>query len=129
MLLNDFFFIEDISRSEGNLSASLRLNISHPVYEGHFPGMPVVPGVCMIEMVKEVLCAGNNELFLLSQSKMCKFINMMNPTEVDQLKCIVTHHETEEGEHSFTGELTDINRTYLKIKGTLTKGNGQPTNI
>ena len=33
-------------------SVSLRLESSHDIFKGHFPGNPVLPGVCQVEMVR-----------------------------------------------------------------------------
>ena len=119
MLAGNFFKIEQSEISSGHISAAIQLNPEHPVYEGHFPGMPVVPGVCQVQMVKEILCSSWEGAFLLTDSKMCKFINMMNPKEVTGLKCDISWSETPGGEISFSGELADAERTYLKIKGIL----------
>lgn len=121
MLAGDFFTIEQSEISTGHISAAIRLNPEHPVYEGHFPGMPVVPGVCQVQMVKEILCSAREREFLLSESKMCKFINMMNPKEATGLKCDISWSENPDGEISFSGELADTVRTYLKMKGLLKK--------
>lgn len=121
MLEGEFFTIEQSEISTGHISAAIHLNPEHPVYEGHFPGMPVVPGVCQVQMVKEILCSAREGQFLLTDSKMCKFINMMNPKEATGLKCDISWSENPDGEISFSGELADTVRTYLKMKGILKK--------
>jgi len=121
MLAGDFFTIEQTEIHTGHISAIVRLNPEHPVYDGHFPGNPVVPGVCQVQIIKEILCSVRDGEFLLSESKMCKFINMMNPKEVTGLKCDISWSENPVGEISFSGELADAERTYLKMKGTIKK--------
>lgn len=123
MLAGDFFTIEQTEISIGHVSAVIRLNPDHAVYNGHFPGNPVVPGVCQVGMVKEILNSALQGDFLLSDSKMCKFINMINPKVVTGLKCDISFAETPAGEISFSGELADAERTYLKMKGILKRDN------
>ena len=53
MLLNDFFIIDDWQPGNGLARAILRINWGHPIFEGHFPGRPVVPGACLLQIVKE----------------------------------------------------------------------------
>ena len=54
MLLNDFFTIRDKVTSETEIWAELIINSNHKIFEGHFPNQPVVPGVCMMQMIKEI---------------------------------------------------------------------------
>ena len=35
--------------------ATLRLLPESPVYQGHFPGYPITPGVCLVQMALEVI--------------------------------------------------------------------------
>lgn len=41
MLINDFFTIKDIQNAEKYI-ISIELNPKHKVYQGHFPGNPVL---------------------------------------------------------------------------------------
>jgi len=36
-------------------SFKIELNFNHKIFKGHFPGSPILPGVCIIQIVKEVL--------------------------------------------------------------------------
>ena len=45
MLLADFYTIEILHETTpGEYTATVTLNAAHPLYAGHFPGNPVVPG-------------------------------------------------------------------------------------
>ncbi len=62
MLANNFFTYTNTQYEAGSITADIALNEHHEIFKGHFPGQPVVPGVCMMQMVKEVLegCLGKN---------------------------------------------------------------------
>lgn len=80
MLLNDFFTIADINASAEQLVVPVGLNAQHKIFDGHFPGNPVTPGVVQLQMVKEILEVHfKKELGLKIISK-CKFLNILNPT-------------------------------------------------
>lgn len=33
---------------------TIRFNASHPIFSGHFPEHPIVPGACMVQIVEEL---------------------------------------------------------------------------
>jgi 3-hydroxyacyl-[acyl-carrier-protein] dehydratase len=79
MLKNDFYTCHN-ELAEGNqISCQVVYNAGHAIFNGHFPGNPVVPGVCMIEMVKELLQEQVQERLLLRSSGNIKFLNLITP--------------------------------------------------
>ena len=54
MLLENFYKIIHIKeREDGKQAIEIELNPGHVLYQGHFPGQPVVPGVCTLQIIKE----------------------------------------------------------------------------
>ena len=50
MLLENFYKIIHIKeREDGKQEIEIELNPGHVLYQGHFPGQPVVPGVCTLQ--------------------------------------------------------------------------------
>lgn len=79
MLLNDLYTITSTSVSEDTLEAQIKLNQSHRIYEGHFPGQPITPGVVEIQMIKEVLGHHLSKELELDTVGRCKFLSVLDP--------------------------------------------------
>jgi 3-hydroxyacyl-[acyl-carrier-protein] dehydratase len=79
MLLDDFFIIDDWQPGNGLARAILRINWGHPIFEGHFPGRPVVPGACLLQIVKELLSMAVSSEVRLTRTDQIKFISMIGP--------------------------------------------------
>ncbi len=84
MLLGNFFDIQlltigDVIEAQQKCSAIAALNCNHPIYEGHFQGNPVVPGVCQVQMVAEIVEIIVNHPIKLTTSDNIKFLSMINP--------------------------------------------------
>ena len=89
LLLNSFFTIKDIHSDEDGperLTAHLELIPSHAIYQGHFPENPVVPGVCIVEMIKETLAQHFKKELVLVTAQEIKFLNLINPNEHPKLE-------------------------------------------
>ena len=55
MLLNNFYTIKSIDKKDDqNYTVVLFINENHEVFKGHFPGNPIMPGVCMMQIIKEL---------------------------------------------------------------------------
>ena len=79
MRLNgDFFRIE--SRMEGlpqgQSGFNIILNPDHLIYKAHFPGQPVTPGVCILQMIQEILSEQEGMPLFIRKIKNVKFTNM-----------------------------------------------------
>lgn len=79
MLINDFYYCGDVSVSERQIETSVRFNSAHEIFKGHFPQQPVVPGVCMIQIIKELLQNHLNQSFVLRSTGQVKFLQLVLP--------------------------------------------------
>lgn len=78
MLLNDFYKIKNIQQGE-KYTIDIELNSKHQVYQGHFPGNPVAPGVCLTQMVKETVEHITGKKLLMVTGDNLKFTAVLNP--------------------------------------------------
>lgn len=79
-LLNDFFQIVSISPGEGETLGVVRLNADHSIYQAHFPGNPVTPGVCLVQMATEMLETVLHKHLLLRTAVRIKFRKPIDPS-------------------------------------------------
>jgi len=115
---NDFYFVESIENKENNeFVASVKLEPNHPIYEGHFPNSPVTPGVCIIQIIKEILSDFVKKTLVLKASDNIKFINMIDPRQVSTLYFQFKYKDIDN--HAITTECTilDSEKIYVKFKG------------
>jgi 3-hydroxyacyl-[acyl-carrier-protein] dehydratase len=99
---------------------AVRLNPDCKVYEGHFPGEPVSPGVCNIEMLLE--CAEKVIGFPLRMVKLtrCRLTTLITPlTHADlELKIALT---PKEDRWVLAAEIGKGEDSYMTLKADVTK--------
>ena len=78
--------------------ATIRLLPESPVYKGHFPGYPITPGVCLVEIALELIAemadqvghdegeVGHDERVRLVGAKNIKFTSPIIPAEGTELR-------------------------------------------
>mgnify|MGYP001235453726 CR=1 FL=1 len=80
MLIKGFYKIQSISLTKDDaIHVTIQLNKDHSVFKGHFPNNPITPGVCLIQIIKEITEEHvKKKLFLQSISNI-KFTSIINP--------------------------------------------------
>lgn len=88
-MIKGLYDIKTFDMDEGTVRASVRLNKDHEVFEGHFPGNPIMPGVCMMQMIKELTEKAIDQELFLSVASNVKFMAIINPEENDTIHLIL----------------------------------------
>lgn len=78
-LEGSFYRVKSSTVVEGGYDFELVLVKDHPIYEGHFPGQPVVPGMCTLTIVRECLASVFGKAVMFSSIKECKFLSALIP--------------------------------------------------
>jgi 3-hydroxyacyl-[acyl-carrier-protein] dehydratase len=116
LLLNDFFTIEDLKKEAEGFVAKIQLKKDHKIYEGHFPGNPVVPGVCMVQIIKELLEKELSQSLRLTKADNIKFMNFVNPLEQDVLFFTLTYKKDQNIQAKATVSFEE--KIFLKFGGS-----------
>ncbi len=122
MLSGYFFEIQTFTfdqpdESQYLLHAVVSLNGNHPIYLGHFPGNPVVPGVCQVQMVKELVEKAVDTPLKLTESDNIKFLSMINPLANSLLDFSIFIKRLSDNRFSATASITSGDTQFLKFKG------------
>jgi 3-hydroxyacyl-[acyl-carrier-protein] dehydratase len=118
---NDLFGIGKIAHDDGAISAVLAINPDSEIFKGHFPGHPVVPGACMLQIVKEVLEGTLKQTFRLKKADQLKFMLMIEPTNTLAVQLDISYQYAEEGAISVTAKLSNAEAVYFKFLGSFTE--------
>lgn len=109
------------SESEGqSVKARISFDRSHPIFDGHFPGHPVVPGVCMMQILKEVMEDHTTQKLQITNGDNMKFLAIINPDENKEVNVDISYTDSE-GRYLVTGSLQAGPVTFFKFKGTFQK--------
>ncbi len=80
-LINEFFEITRIDSQPDAIRCQVKLNPEHFIYKAHFPGNPVTPGVCLVQMSTEILGQQYQKTLTLSVLKNIKFKKIVRPED------------------------------------------------
>lgn len=80
MLKDQMFYI--VGQQEGQEKIfHIRMNPDHFIYRAHFPGNPITPGVCIVQIVTELLETLLEERLSLCEVKNLKFVDILSPLQ------------------------------------------------
>lgn len=85
MLIDNLYTTQSLLIEESAISATILLNKDHEIFKGHFPSMPVLPGVCMMQMVNDLAEKKINRKLTLKSAGTIKFLSVINPEEHPQI--------------------------------------------
>ena len=97
MQLKDFYTVNNVAVVENLTTANITINKDHDIFKGHFPGNPVTPGVCMMQIIKELTEGVVGKKLRMQSSSNIKFMAIINPEKTPDLELILDISETEEG--------------------------------
>jgi 3-hydroxyacyl-[acyl-carrier-protein] dehydratase len=118
MILNNLFTLDQIQLHENKVEAVVHLDEQHEILKGHFPQQPVVPGVCMIELVKELLEQGLQCKLFMHQAPVAKFLTMLAPPHFTQATCQLKFQWKTPNELQVDGQLNWNEHIFLKLKAS-----------
>lgn len=84
-LQNSLYRIVSKEEVETSVSYDIQLDANHFIYQAHFPGEPITPGVCIIQIAKELLEDVVGERLLIQAVKNVKFLHVISPVEMPRI--------------------------------------------
>jgi len=118
MLAENFYTVHDLNNEAGRISCTIIFNSAHPIFKGHFPSIPIVPGVCMMQLVKETLETATAIKTRITKASQLKFLSLITPAKTPKVDLSIQYSVTE-SIFDLSAELRDTDRIYFKMKATL----------
>lgn len=120
MLLNNFFFIDALQHDESSIQATIHIDEKHDILKGHFPSQAILPGVCMLEMLREVLEKVFQCRLQMSSAQTIKFLAMFIPTQNTEAKFVISYIQQEDGKYMVDASLIHHEILFMKCKSHFT---------
>lgn len=117
---NNPLIIQELTHEDDSVSAVLGIDVGHDILKGHFPGHPVVPGACMLQIVKEVLEKALGHPLRLKKAGTLKFLNMIDPGVTTEIHLHLSYHTDEEGAIMVNAKLSSNQVLHFKFQGSFT---------
>ena len=104
-LQNSLFTIVSHSADEARHDFTIRLDANHFIYQAHFPGEPITPGVCILQMAVELMEVAMSRSLEVKCVKNVKFLCIISPNEVTEV-CYTLQKLTVEDSNTIKSQIT-----------------------
>jgi 3-hydroxyacyl-[acyl-carrier-protein] dehydratase len=119
MLLDSFFFILSHESAGQSIKTRIRIDKHHKIFNGHFPAIPIVPGVCMMEIIREIAEKHFARTFAIDSADSIKFLTVINPTMNEEIQADIDYETAVDGMVKISATLFAGDLIFFKLKGIL----------
>ncbi len=121
MILENFYTI--VSKEEileGSFVFDILINPAHEIFKGHFPNNPIMPGVCMMQITKDLVEEVTGSKLFMKKCSNVKFMAIINPEKNKELRLNLKITKEDNGEYK-VNNITKFDDTIaLKINSLYT---------
>lgn len=90
VLKDNLYSIDGQFAFDGSFAYDVTLQAAHFIYQAHFPGEPITPGVCVIQIAKELLEEHLQRPLAIKAIKQVKFLAVISPSQTPQVRYTFT---------------------------------------
>ena len=77
--MNDLYTLDFVRETDGGYDCGIHLDPAHVIYQAHFPGEPITPGVCILQMAVKILSSILHLPLSVVRFKNVKFLQILVP--------------------------------------------------
>ena len=114
-LLDSLYTIVSETANESGHEFELKLNPEHFIYQAHFPGEPITPGVCIMQIAVELFEVALKAPIALNTVKNIKFLRIISPNEVTDVKYSLQKITKEDGLLKVQVTVSAAEEAYAKL--------------
>jgi 3-hydroxyacyl-[acyl-carrier-protein] dehydratase len=117
MLKDSLYKIISLKNAESTIEAVLEIDKINEIFEGHFPGQSVLPGACMLQMVKEVLVIVLGKTLRLKKADVMRFTRVVDPALSNLISLSIIFDIKDDGIIGVIAKLINDGSVCLKMQG------------
>lgn len=118
MLIGSLFnIIKKQEIAEGEFLIRFNCNPNHNIFEGHFPTEPILPGVAMVQFVRESIEMLFSKKLKLETSKTIKFIHIIDPRVEQNLVLELKINCTNNNVYETRATIKNDTTTFFQMRG------------
>jgi 3-hydroxyacyl-[acyl-carrier-protein] dehydratase len=95
LISSNFSKIINTEIKENSLFFEVLLNPNHEIYRGHFPSRPITPGVCTLQLARELMEIHFQKKLQLIKANNIKFTGMIDPKQTPQITISIQTNPSE----------------------------------
>ena len=118
MFENTLYTIIQFQKSDKQIHAIIKLNPKHEIFEGHFPQNPILPGVCTMQIVKEICSKAIERQLIMKKGDNLKFTSIIIPDSQKEITIAITILSQTEESLSVNAEVVCENIVSFKMKAS-----------
>ncbi len=116
--MNDLYTVKGINREGINkINVLIEFNAIHDIFKGHFPENPILPGVCCIQIIKEILALELHNEIILTRASSIKYLSFINPNVHGSVNFAIEFMGKENEHISCSVSVYSESITFCRFKG------------
>ena len=119
---SEIYTIGSFKSENDSIEATITFNEKHPIFSGHFPDNPIVPGVVQVQIIKELMEKKFEQNLILSQAKIIKFLSIISPITNLKVDVILLIGTTEGDGYPVQASIRWGSTTVMKFSGFFKPG-------
>jgi 3-hydroxyacyl-[acyl-carrier-protein] dehydratase len=117
MHLKGLYEVSGFLAEDESFSATIIFDAKHAIFQGHFPGQPVVPGVCLIHIVKMIATMISGEAVHLTKGSNIKFLQLIDPRKSPVVIIKGKYSGKDESVLTISATISNEEVVFFKFKG------------
>ena len=117
-MTGDLYKLNNPVMGKERFSSGVVFDPGHPLFTGHFPGRPVIPGAILVQVVRELLEQLPGKSLNISRLIFVKFLVPVVPGKDEGLQLEGTCSQDEKGNFSVTAHYFREGTLMMKLRGT-----------
>lgn len=77
--MKEIYTLDYVRETDGGCDCGIHLDPGHVIYKAHFPGEPITPGVCILQMAVKILSSALQAPLTPVRLRNVKFLQILVP--------------------------------------------------